>query len=508
MRSLGKLVGRGRGVAAVLILLLAGCGLGALTSWAAVAAAPAPTILTPAAGEVITERRPTVSGTGDPTLKVAVTLDGAEVCPAKPVQPDGTWSCQPSADLPLGTVTLSAVQVGPADEVSPPATVTFEVVSAEPQPPEPAPEPQPEPEPEERPEPPVITVPRDDSRSHDRTPTVSGRDAVPGAKVVVHDRDRRVCTATADRNGRWTCTLTARLAWGRHLLSATQRVSGMESRRSTRVVLTIVRPAPQETPAPPPATPQPTTTATPTPTPPTPAQPTPTQPTPTQPTPSPTAVVPTQPSPAPPTATAGPQPTDGDADGSGDSAGDRDRDGDDAGDGGRAVPDESSGTRARPDQGPLSIDVRVPPAPLVRGQAATLTGSIGPAREAGEIVVRGSLTPGLRYRDVRLAPGGDCVVRTLEFRCTLDLAAGEVGGLRVVLTPDADAAPALARQQLSVTSADGRRDGVTSTLAVDPGVPGTAEARSGATYAAQFVPLLALLMFALAAHVSERRRIN
>lgn len=457
----------GSGAAVLLAGLLAACGA-VVATWAAAAVPGAPTILSPAASEVTTERRPSVSGTGEPSHKVVISLDGVEVCHNAPVTPDGTWLCQPPADLPLGMVTLVAVQVGPSNEVSPEATVTFQVVT-----PEPEHEPQPEPQP------PVITVPRDGFRSHDPTPTISGRHAAAGAKVLVHDRGIRVCGAAVDHDGRWTCTASAPLSWGRHVLRASQRVAGMESRLSPKVVVTLLRPAPQ-----------------------TDEQHTPENGQAAPPEPQDAANAAPQPMPAATSSPGRPQPTARPSAPQDDTGHDGDE-----GDGRHGTPlDERSGASVRTPAGPLSLRVRVPPAPIVRGQAAVLTGSIGPAGEQLRLEVRGRLTPGLRYSDVWLSPAGDCIVRTLDFSCGLTLGPGDAGQLRVVLSPDAFAAPALGRQQLSVTTGEGDTSELTSTVAVEDADAATAAKTSEASHAAELVPLLALLMLALAAHVNERRR--
>ncbi|THJ08755.1 hypothetical protein E7Z54_03825, partial [Nocardioides sp.] len=211
--------GHALALATIAIVLVATSG-GAIERAAAAAPPPAPTIDAPASGEVITERRPAIRGTGVPANKVAVRLAGAEVCHNTPVKPDGTWECQPSTDLPVGRVRLVAVQVDNGQLESPAASVTFLVA----------------------PPAPVISTPSPGARVRDRTPRIKGSRAVAGARVRVFDRGRQICAAVAPRSGRWSCTPRSALRRGTHVLRASQRYRSADSPLSPKVAFRIVVP--------------------------------------------------------------------------------------------------------------------------------------------------------------------------------------------------------------------------------------------------------------------------
>ncbi|MDQ4053279.1 MAG: hypothetical protein M3237_11360 [Actinomycetota bacterium] len=136
-----------------------------------------------------------------------------------------------------------------------------------------------------------------------------------------------------------------------------------------------------------------------------------------------------------------------------------------------------------------------------------MTGSIGPnsLRRPVGLTLKGSLSRGLLYRDVQVAPGGDCVVRTRAFSCSLVLSRGRSAELRIILFPDRLTAPATGEQRLSLASSSGEGNEATSTLDVDRDTPVGGADTGSLSPAPQFVILLALFMFALAAGATERR---
>lgn len=70
-----------------------------------------PAISSPQGGSQTRERRPAITGTsGYPGATVTVTgPSSGQLCTAK-ASTDGTWSCTPTADLPIGSVRLAATQ--------------------------------------------------------------------------------------------------------------------------------------------------------------------------------------------------------------------------------------------------------------------------------------------------------------------------------------------------------------------------------------------------------------
>lgn len=113
-----------------------------------------PAISSPQGGSQTRERRPAITGTsGYPGANIAVTsAPGGQLCTTT-VAPDGTWSCTPTADLPIGSVRLAATQSlnGLTSPASP--TVGFMVLApvvtipVVPKPTTPAPAPAPVPSP-------------------------------------------------------------------------------------------------------------------------------------------------------------------------------------------------------------------------------------------------------------------------------------------------------------------------------------------------------------------------
>ena len=86
----------------------------------------APDITSPAAGAVVTDSTPTISGTGSPGATVTVSEGGTVICTAT-VRQDGTWSCDPGTPLAAGPHTVTATQ-SQDGQTSAADTTTFTVV--------------------------------------------------------------------------------------------------------------------------------------------------------------------------------------------------------------------------------------------------------------------------------------------------------------------------------------------------------------------------------------------
>ncbi len=162
----------------------------------------APTVDKPQPGTVV-NATPIFSGTAEPGSTVSVKdKDGNEVCSVT-VGEDGTWECSPSTDLSDGEQTFSVTATDPAGNVS---EATEVKVTVDPDAFTPA-----------------IEGPSGTSPISDTTPTISGS-ARPDETVTVTDGDgTTLCTATADDNGQWSCTVPddKALGEGEHTLTAT-----------------------------------------------------------------------------------------------------------------------------------------------------------------------------------------------------------------------------------------------------------------------------------------------
>ncbi|MCL1840491.1 MAG: Ig-like domain-containing protein, partial [Propionibacteriaceae bacterium] len=183
--------------------------------------APAPPVVTgPAAGAVIAQNRPTISGTGEAGASLVVTENGATVCTAT-VGADGTWTCVPTQALDNGDHTITAKQTDRAGNQSGPSTpVTFAVDA-------------------DKPAPPAITGPASGSTLTDPTPAISGT-GEPLAHVVVTEGGNVLCEADVAADGQWACTPETELTDGTHTITATQQdAAGNQSDPSPSVTFAV-----------------------------------------------------------------------------------------------------------------------------------------------------------------------------------------------------------------------------------------------------------------------------
>jgi hypothetical protein len=161
----------------------------------------------------------------------------------------------------------------------------------------------------------------------------------------------------------------------------------------------------------------------------------------------------------------------------------------------------------------LPVDLRLNASRIVPGTAATMRGTLGPNASDEEVSVQlnGSVSKGMFYREVIVEPGGICTVTTLAFVCTVVLQPGDSAAVSIRLYADALNAPDIARQQITVSSSLSSQDNALS-LSTDVNRTGETDALATAVTAfdmsrfpGAFLPLLALMLFALAATVAEAK---
>ncbi|MDR0285720.1 MAG: Ig-like domain-containing protein, partial [Propionibacteriaceae bacterium] len=136
----------------------------------------APGVSSPAAGALINDATPTVTGTGEPGATVTIQDGTGNTACTTTVVAGGTWSCPVGTDLPEGPVTLVVTQTDPAGNQSSATTraVTVDTTA---------------------PAPPVITTA--DAQS------VAGT-ADPGTTVTVTWPDQTTSEVPADGTGHWS----------------------------------------------------------------------------------------------------------------------------------------------------------------------------------------------------------------------------------------------------------------------------------------------------------------
>lgn len=163
---------------------------------------------------------------------------------------------------------------------------------------------------------------------------------------------------------------------------------------------------------------------------------------------------------------------------------------------------------------PIALDLRFPAVRLVPGMVSAMRGSIGPntGSERSILTFTGTVSKGTSYRSIIVDPGGDCAVRTTTFDCTVTLEPGTSATVEIRLYADSLNAPATVRQQLVLDSADARQSNAVTT-SIDVARANESQALASAitrfdmsSFPGAFLPLLALLIYALAAGVAEAER--
>ncbi|SBN62104.1 Ig-like domain (group 3) [Curtobacterium sp. 9128] len=353
---------------------------------------------------------------------------------------------------------------------------------------------------------PVFTSPTAGSVTTNATPVIRGAQAVEDAVVTVFQGPTAMCTATADSAGLWSCTPSPRFAYGAVNITASQTYGGITSERAT-LDFTV-----RQTPV----TPAPPTTR-----------------------PGGSAPVPGAPS-AP--AGGGSTPTGG-AGGSGASAGSgADGSGGNAGAGaGSATPStpaappssapssapgsgsggggsgSGGGNGAGTSNGALPMDLRFGTQRIMPGTAADMRGTLGPNASGATVAITFSarMSTGMVYRNVDVEVDEqpvDCSVATTTFSCLIPLDPGEQADVAIRVFADAVNAPDTAVQQIQVASnRSSQANAMTVTTAVAKGETEASQLADQITtfnvteFPGAMVPLLAMLLFALAATVAGRR---
>ncbi len=182
---------------------------------------PAPSIASPADGEVLTalER---IQGTGTPGATVQLSGDATGQAV---VGLDGNWTVPVTGNARVGSFTVTAVQTARGIADSPAASRTFTVA-----PPAPA----------------VTNIQDGQHFAHDAVPGQVTGTALNGAAVTVTVDG--AAPAQAPSNGTWSSPLPAGLAAGTHTVAASQTVDGVASVPVT--VTFVVDPAAVIAPAP------------------------------------------------------------------------------------------------------------------------------------------------------------------------------------------------------------------------------------------------------------------
>ena len=182
----------------------------------------APVITSPTDGTSTSNNKPTISGTGQAGDTVTV-YDGTTAIGTATVGSNGSWSMTVTTALADGKNVITATQTDSGGNVSGASnTVNLTIV----------------------PSAPVITSPTDGTSTSNNKPTISGTGQA-GDTVTVYDGTTTIGTATVGSNGSWSMTVTAALADGKNVITATQTDSGGNvSRASNTVNLTIVPSAP------------------------------------------------------------------------------------------------------------------------------------------------------------------------------------------------------------------------------------------------------------------------
>lgn len=125
----------------------------------------APVITSPASGSSTMNPAPPITGTGEAGDTVTVTEGGTTICTAV-VDGTGHWSCTPTAPLAVGSHTITATDMTPGGQTSPPSSpVTFTILT---------------------PVQPTATfmTPTQGPETGGTTATITGTDFVPGATAV------------------------------------------------------------------------------------------------------------------------------------------------------------------------------------------------------------------------------------------------------------------------------------------------------------------------------------
>ncbi|WP_144756990.1 Ig-like domain-containing protein [Curtobacterium pusillum] len=194
-----------------------------------------------------------------------------------------------------------------------------------------------------------------------------------------------------------------------------------------------------------------------------------------------------------------PAPAPGAANGSGDGSGD----GNGGGDG--------------VNNGPMAMNLRFGTQRIVPGTASDMRGTLGPNASGATVAItfQARMSTGMVYRNVNVEVDDqplDCTVATTSFSCMIPLDPGQQADVDVRVYADPVNAPDTAVQQISLASnRASQANAITVTTAVAKGETEASQLADQITtfnvteFPGAMVPLLAMLLFALAATVAGRR---
>jgi hypothetical protein len=159
-----------------------------------------PVVEHPTPGESTNDRTPTVSGTAEPGTSVTVDAGGGNTCVAIADAMSGHFECALPLPLGDGPAEVTVTATDPAGNASPPVVIDFTVDTA--------------------PVDLVVDHPADGETINTNKPQVSGT-AKSGSTVTVDAGNGNICTAVADANGHFACTVPQPLAEGSATITVT-----------------------------------------------------------------------------------------------------------------------------------------------------------------------------------------------------------------------------------------------------------------------------------------------
>lgn len=169
----------------------------------------APVVTVPAAGAVISDTTPTISGTAEANSTVEVFIDDSSIGSTN-AGSAGSWSITPAAELAEGQHAVNARATDMAMNTgSQSADVIFVVDTS-------------------GPDAPVVTSPAEGAFVKDSMPAISGTSEA-NSTVEVFVDEESVGTTVADSEGNWSLTLTVALIDGVHSVNASATDSAMNA---------------------------------------------------------------------------------------------------------------------------------------------------------------------------------------------------------------------------------------------------------------------------------------
>lgn len=167
----------------------------------------------------------------------------------------------------------------------------------------------------------------------------------------------------------------------------------------------------------------------------------------------------------------------------------------------------------------LPMDLGFAPARIAPGTASTMRGTIGPnaSEHSVTITLTGRVGQGMIYRAVGVLIDGEpiaepCLVETRSFSCTFTLDPGATARVDIRLYADPLNAPDIATQQIEAASSLGGQ-GNAVTISIDVARNRDTDSWAASlttfditTFPGAFLPLLAMLLLALAATAAEAER--